>query len=102
MERRGGSAADEAGRAELERPGRPAARREADRARALLWSPQGETGPTIAARPARGRGAARTGVTTSPGHPSVVPRKGATAGAGRGTPSRGGRTRTRSTAPACA
>ena len=52
MERRGGSAADEAGRAELERPGRPAARREADRARALLWSPQGETGPTIAA-PAR-------------------------------------------------
>ena len=29
-------------------------------------------------------------MTTSPGHPSVVPRKGAAAGADRGTPSRGG------------
>src|SRR4051794_19335236 len=46
--------------------------------------------------------AARAGETISPGHLSVVLRKGATAGAGRGTPSRGGRTRTPSTAPACA
>src|SRR5919202_1027719 len=45
--------------------------------------------------------AARTGETVSPGHLSVVLRKGATAGAGRGTPSRAGRTRTPSTAPAC-
>src|SRR3954449_1037121 len=44
---------------------------------------------------------ARTGETISPGHLSVVPRKGATAGAGRDTPSRAGRTRTPSTAPAC-
>ena len=44
----------------------------------------------------------RTGETISPGHLSVVLRKGATAGGGRGTPSRGGRTRTRSTARGCA
>src|SRR5436305_8731545 len=50
MERQGGLAADEAGRVELERLGRSAARREADRARALLWSLEGETSPTIAAR----------------------------------------------------
>src|SRR5919206_4349910 len=50
MERQGGSAADEAGRAELERLGRSAARREADRARAVLWSLEGETSPAIAAR----------------------------------------------------
>src|SRR3954470_6842738 len=50
MERQGGLAADEAGRAELERLGRSAARREADRARAVLWSPGGETSPVIAAR----------------------------------------------------
>src|SRR3954447_27090819 len=50
MERQGGLAADEAGRAELERLGRSAARREADRARAVLWSLEGETSPTIAAR----------------------------------------------------
>ena len=162
MERQGGLAADEAGRAELERLGRSAARREADRARAVLWSLEGETSPAIAARlgvraeqvrrwraafrrggvealrsrPRPGRTprkreaalavagellnggaadrpvwtlarlaaevAARTGETISPGHLSVVLRKGATAGAGRGTPSRGGRTRTPSTAPACA
>src|SRR5437763_296377 len=47
---RGGLAVDEAGRAELERLGRSAARREADRARAVLWSPDGETSATIAAR----------------------------------------------------
>src|SRR4051794_35975538 len=160
MERQGGLAAEEAGRAELERLGRSAARREADRARALLWSLGGETSPTVAARLGvraeqvrrwraafrRGGGealrsrpgrtprkreaalavagellkggaadrpvwtlarlaaevAARTGETISPGHLSVVLRKGATAGAGRGTASRGGRTRTPSTAPACA
>src|SRR3954468_23301125 len=50
MERQGGLAADEAGRAELERLGRSAARREADRARAVLWSLDGETSATIAAR----------------------------------------------------
>src|SRR3954467_13617223 len=49
-ERQGGLGADEAGRAELERLGRSAARREADRARAVLWSLEGETSPTIAAR----------------------------------------------------
>src|SRR3954453_15438076 len=168
----GGVAGDEAGRAELERLGRSAARREADRARAVLWSLDGETSATIAARRrgpalaargggpggARGRrwrsgvrsgGVAalrarprpgrtprkreaalavardllaapvadrpvwtlarlaaeirtRTGETVSPGHLSVVLRKGATAGVGRGTPSRGGRTRTRSTARGCA
>src|SRR4051812_49539841 len=48
MERQGGLAADEAGRAELERLGRSAARREADRARAVLWSLEGGTSPTIA------------------------------------------------------
>jgi len=45
---------------------------------------------------------ARTGETISPGHLSVVLRKGATAGADRGTPSRGGKTRMPSTAPGCA
>src|SRR3954454_2212290 len=47
---RGGLAVDEAGRAGLERLGRSAARREADRARAVLWSLEGETSATIAAR----------------------------------------------------
>src|SRR4051812_49601214 len=47
---RGGLAVDEAGRAGLERLGRSAARREADRARAVLRSPDGGTGATIAAR----------------------------------------------------
>jgi transposase len=162
MERQGGSAADETGRAGLERLGRSAARREADRARAVLWSLEGETSPAIAARlgvraeqvrrwraafrrggvevlrsrPRPGRTprkreaalavaaellrggaadrpvwtlarlaaevAARTGETISPGHLSVVLRKGATAGAGHGTRSRHGRTRTPSTTPACA
>jgi transposase len=162
MERQGGLAADEAGRAELERLGRSASRREADRARAVLWSLEGETSPAIAARlgvraervrrwraafrrggvealrsrPRPGRTprkreaalavagellkggaadrpvwtlarlaaevAARTGETVSPGHLSVVLRKGATAGAGRDTPSRAGKTPRRSTAPACA
>jgi hypothetical protein len=47
---RGGLAVDEVGRAELEHLGRSAARREADRARAVLWSLDGETSVTIAAR----------------------------------------------------
>jgi transposase len=158
----GGLVADEAGRAALERLSRSAARREADRARAVLWSLGGETSPVIAARlgvradqvrrwrsafrrggaaalrsrPRPGRTprkrdvalavardllggsaadrplwtlarlareiAARTGETISPGHLSVVLRKGGTAGAGRATPSRGARTPRRSTAPGCA
>src|SRR5918911_1178851 len=148
-------------RAELERLSRSAARHEADRARAVLWSLAGETGAAVAARlgvraeqvrrwrsavrsggvvalrsrPRPGRTprkreaalavardvlatpvadrpvwtlarlaaevVARTGETISPGHLSVVLRKGATAGADRGTRSRRGRTRTPSTTPAC-
>src|SRR5918911_4392069 len=151
--RRDALAVDEAERAELERLSRSAARREADRARAVLWSLDGKTSGTIAARlgvraeqvrrwrsavrsggvaalrarPRPGRTprkrdaalvvardllaapvadrpvwtlarlaaevAARTGETISSGHLSVVLRRGATAGAGRATPSRGGRTR---------
>jgi transposase len=162
MGRRGALAVDAASRAELERLGRSAARREADRARAILWSLEGETSPAIAARlgvraeqvrrwrsavrsggvaalrarPRPGRTprkrdaalavardllaapvadrpvwtlvrlaaevAARTGETISSGHLSVVLRKGATAGAGRATPSRAARTRAPSTAPGCA
>src|SRR3954468_17142318 len=158
MERQGGLAADEAGRAELERLGRSAARREADRARAVLWSLEGETSATIAARlgvraeqvrrwrpPVRSAGVAALRARPRPGRapskreaalavardllaapvadrpvwtlarlaaqhpgrtrgdgpprpPSPGLRKGATAGGGHGTPSRGGRTRTRSTA----
>ena len=45
---------------------------------------------------------ARTGETISPGHLSVVLRKGATAGVGRGTRSKGARTGTRSSARASA
>src|SRR5690348_11752637 len=155
-------AVDADGRAALERLGRSRVRGEADRARAVLWSVDGETSAAIAARlgvraeqvrrwrsavrsggvaalrarrrpgrtprkreaalavarevldgPAADRPvwtlarlaaevATRTGETVSPGHLSVVLRKGATVGAGRGTPSRGGRTRTPSTTPGCA
>jgi transposase len=60
---RGELAVDEAGRAELEHLGRSAARREADRARAVLWSLDGETSVTIAlalgGALGRGLGAAR-------------------------------------------
>lgn len=154
-------AADEAGRAELERLSRSAARGEGDRARAVLWSQDGETSSAIAARlgvrpeqvrrwrvafrrggaaalrsrPRPGRTPhkreaalavardllggsaadrpiwtlarlareieARTGEAISSGHLSVVLQKGATAGAGRGTPSGADRTRTPSTAPGC-
>jgi len=162
MDGGGRLAVDEAGRAALERLGRSAARGEADRARAMLWSLAGETSAAIAARldvraeqvrrwrAAFRRGgvealrsrlrpgrtprkreaalaiardvlatpiaggpvwtlarlaaevAARTGETISAGHLSVVLRKGATAGAGRGTRSGHGRTRTPSTTPGCA
>jgi len=154
--------AREAERAELDWLSRSAVRGEADRARAVLWSLDGETSAAIAARlgvraeqvrrwraaarsggvaalrsrprPGRTPGKreaalavarevlggptaagpvwtlarlareieARTGETISPGHLSVVLRKGATAGADRGTPSRGGKTRMPSTAPGCA
>jgi transposase len=154
--------AGKAERAELDRLSRSAVRGEADRARAVLWSLDGETSAAVAARlgvraeqvrrwraAARAGGVAalrsrprpgrtprkreaalavardvfagpaadrpvwtparlareieaRTGETISPGHLSVLLRKGATAGAGRDTPSRAGRTRTPSTAPACA
>jgi transposase len=50
MDGGGRLAADEAGRAALERLSRSAARREADRARAVLWSLEGETSAAIAAR----------------------------------------------------
>src|SRR3954467_9840131 len=155
--------AGKAGRAELDRLSRSAVRGEADRARAVLWSLDGETSVTIAARlgvraeqgrrwraaarpggaaalrtrPRAGPGrtprkreaalavardllggpaadrpiwtlarlaaevATRPGGTISPGHLSVVLRKGATAGGGRATPSRAARTRTPSTVPAC-
>jgi transposase len=155
-------AVDEASGAELERLSRSVVRGEADRARAVLWSLDGETSAAIAARlgvraeqvrrwraAARSGGVAalrsrprpgrtprkreaalavarevlggpitdwpvwtlarlareieaRTGETISPGHLSVVLRKGATAGAGRGTRSRGARTGTRSSARASA
>src|SRR5215212_5612556 len=50
MGRRCVLAADGERHAELERLSRSAARREADRARAVLWSLDGETGAAIAAR----------------------------------------------------
>src|SRR3954469_10954739 len=50
MDGRGGLAVGEAGRAALERLSRSAARREADRARAVLWSLGGETSTVIATR----------------------------------------------------
>src|SRR4051794_14224261 len=50
MDGRGGLAVDEAGRAALERLSRSAARRAADRARAVLWSLGDETSTVIATR----------------------------------------------------
>src|SRR4051812_50073464 len=50
MDGRGGLAVGEAGRAALERLSRSAARREADRARAVLWSLGDETSTVIATR----------------------------------------------------
>jgi len=85
------------------RPGRTPRKREAAFAVAgdLLRGPASDRPPWTLARLAR-EVAARTGETISRGHLSVVLRKGATAGAGRGTPSRGGRTRTASITPGCA
>jgi transposase len=85
------------------RPGRTPRKREAALAvaREVLDGPAADRPAWTLARLAA-EVAARTGETVSPGHLSVVLRKGATAGAGRGTPSRGGRTRTPSTTPGCA
>jgi transposase len=84
------------------RPGRIPRKREAALAvaREVLSGPVADRPVWTLARLAA-EVAARAGETISPGHLSVVLRKGATAGAGRGTPSRAGRTRTPSTAPAC-
>ena len=82
------------------RPGGTPRKREAALAVAddLLGRPAADRPPWTLARLAR-EVAARTGETISPGHLSVVLRKGAAAGAARGTPSSGGRTRTPSTTP---
>jgi|SRR5689334_17432281 transposase len=84
------------------RPGRTPRKREAALAvaREVLSGPAADRPVWTLARLAA-EVAARTGETISPGHLSVVLRKGATAGAARGTASRAGRTRTPSTAPAC-
>ena len=85
------------------RPGRTPRKREA----ALAVARQVLDGGPAADRPVwtlarlAAEVAARTGETVSPGHLSVVLRKGATAGVARGTPSRAGRTRMPSSAPAC-
>ena len=85
------------------RPGRTPRKRDAALAvaREVLGGPITDRPVWTPARLAR-EIEARTGETISPGHLSAVLRKGATAGAGRDTPSRAGRTRTPSTAPACA
>src|SRR3954453_16542481 len=84
------------------RPGRTPRKREAAlaAARDLLGGPAADRPVWTLARLAA-EVAARTGETVSPGHLSVVLRKGATAGGGRATPSRAARTRTPSTVPAC-
>jgi transposase len=85
------------------RPGRTPRKREAALAvaREVLKSGPAADGPLwTLARLAR-EIEARRGETISPGHLSLVLRKGATAGAGRGTASRVGRMPMRSTAPAC-
>jgi transposase len=85
------------------RPGRMPRKREAALtvAREVLAGPVADGPAWTLARLAR-EIAARTGETISSGHLSVVLRKGGTAGAGRGTRSRAGRTRMPSTVPACA
>jgi transposase len=84
------------------RPGRTPREREAALAvaREVLDGPAADRPVWTLARLAA-EVAARTGETVSPGHLSVVLRKGATAGVARGTPSRAGRTRMPSSAPAC-
>jgi transposase len=69
-------------------------------ARAVLSGPTADRPLWTLARLAR-EIAERSGETISPGHLSVVLRKGAIAGAGRATASRAGRTPMRSTAPVC-
>ena len=85
------------------RPGRTPRKREAALAvaREVLGGPITDRPVWTLARLAR-EIEARTGETISPGHLSVVLRKGATAGVGRGTRSKGARTGTRSSARACA
>src|SRR3954468_192150 len=85
------------------RPGRTPRKREAALAvaRDVLAAPLADRPAWTLARLAA-EVAARTGETISAGHLSAVLRKGATAGAGRGTRSRAGRTRGRSTTRACA
>ena len=80
------------------RPGRTPRKRDAALAvaREVLGGPITDRPVWTLARLAR-EIEARTGETISPGHLSVVLRKGATAGAGRGTRSKGARTGTRST-----
>jgi transposase len=84
------------------RPGRPPRKREAalTAAREVLTRSAAERPPWTLARLAR-EITARTGETISSGHLSVVLRKGAIAGAGHATRSRGVRTRDLSTMPAC-
>ncbi len=85
------------------RPGRTPRKREAALAvaREVLATPAAG-GPVWTLARLAAEVAARTGETISSGHLSVVLRKGATAGAGRGTRSRAGRTRGPSTTPGCA
>jgi transposase len=85
------------------RPGRTPRKREAALAvaREVLEGSATDRPPWTLARLAR-EVAARTGETISSGHLSIVLRKGAIVGADRATPSRGGRTRTPSTAPGSA
>jgi transposase len=85
------------------RPGRTPRKREAALAvaREVLSGPAADRPVWTLARLAA-EVAAHTGETISPGHLSVVLRRGATAGAGRGTPSKAGKMPGRSTAPACA
>jgi len=84
------------------RPGRTPRKREAALAvaREVLGGSATDRPPWTSARLAR-EIEARTGETVSSGHLSVVLRRGAIAGAGRGTRSGAGRTRTPSTVPAC-
>lgn len=84
------------------RPGRRPRKRAAALAvaRAVLHGPAADRPLWTLARLAR-EIEARTGETISSGHLSVVLRKGAIAGAGRGTASKAGRLPQRSIAPAC-
>ncbi len=84
------------------RPGRTPRKREAALAvaREVLTRPAAERLPWTLVRLAR-EIEARTGETISSGHLSVVLRKAATAGAGRGTASRAARMREPSTTPGC-